>query len=55
MLSPSKWVLAKYKVLVVKMAIYSPTIDVVKKNYEFSCDVERLLGLACVLPLLESM
>jgi hypothetical protein len=30
MLSPSKWVLAKYKALVVKMAIYSPTIDVAK-------------------------
>ncbi len=31
MLSPSKWILAKYKALVVKMVIYSPTINVAKK------------------------
>jgi hypothetical protein len=44
-----------YKVVVVKMVIDSPTIDIAKKNYEFLCDVEALLGLACVLPLLESV
>jgi hypothetical protein len=55
MLSPSKWVLAKYKALIVEMDVYGPTIDVAKKNYELFCDVETLLRLACVLPLLESM
>jgi hypothetical protein len=55
MLSPSKWVLTKYKAMVVKMVIYSPTINVAKKNYELFCDVETLLGLACLLPLLEPM
>jgi hypothetical protein len=30
-------------------------IEIAKVNYELLCDVETLLGLACVFPLLESM
>jgi hypothetical protein len=42
-----------YKVVVIKMVIDSPTIGIAKTNYELHCDVEALLGLACVLLLLE--
>jgi hypothetical protein len=37
------------------MAIDSTIIDIVKANYELLCDLESLLGLACVLPLMEAM
>jgi hypothetical protein len=37
------------------MAIDSIIIDIVEANYELLCDLETLLGLACVLPLLEAM
>jgi hypothetical protein len=37
------------------MATKSATIDNTKLNYELLCDVKTLLGLACVLPLLEVM
>jgi hypothetical protein len=55
MLSPCKWIFVEYKPLVVKMAIDSTIIDIVKANYELLCDLESLLGLACVLPLMEAM
>jgi len=44
-----------YKVMVVKMVIDSPTIDIAKNNNELLCDEKALLGLACVLPLLGSV
>jgi hypothetical protein len=38
------------------MAIDSTTIvDIAKANYELLCDPHIFLGLACVLPLLETM
>jgi hypothetical protein len=37
------------------MAIDSIAIDIAKANYELLCDLETLLGLTCVLPLLEAM
>lgn len=37
------------------MAIDSTTIDIAEANYELLCDPHTLLGLACVLPLLEAM
>lgn len=55
MLSPSKWVLNKYKPLIVKMVKVNSTINITKPNYELLCDVETFLGLTCVLPLLEAM
>jgi hypothetical protein len=54
-LSIAKRVLIEYRILVVKMDTKSATIDNTKINYELLCDVKTLLGLACVLPLLETM
>ncbi len=53
MLSPSKWVLNEYKTLDVKMATNSVAINITKVNHELLCDVEMLLGLACIIPLLK--
>jgi hypothetical protein len=53
MLSPSKKILNEYKAFVVKMAIDSVSVQITKVNYELLCDVETLLGLAYVIPLLE--
>jgi hypothetical protein len=55
MLSPRKNFFAKYKLLVVKMAEDSDDIENAKNNYELPCDVEMLLGLACILPYLETI
>jgi hypothetical protein len=35
------------------MATNSVAINITKVNYELLCDDEMLLGLACVIPLLE--
>jgi len=51
MLSPTKIVMAKYKTLLVKMALDSPTNQQVKLNYENLCDPQVLFGLVCILPL----
>ncbi len=53
MLSPSKQFLNEYKGLVVKMVIDNVNVQITKANYEFLCDAKTLLGLACVIPLLE--
>jgi hypothetical protein len=53
MLSPSKRVLNEYKTLVVEMAKDNVTIDVAKTNYELMCDPNTLMGLSCIIPLLE--
>jgi hypothetical protein len=52
-LSPSKHILNEYEAFVVKMAIDSASGQITEANYELLCDVETLLGLACVIPLLE--
>lgn len=48
MLSRSKRVLNEYKALVVKMTIDSASVQIVKAKYELLCDVEMLLGFACI-------
>jgi hypothetical protein len=53
MLSPSKKVHSEYKNLVIKMVEDNVTIDIGKTNYELLCDPEMLLGLSCIIPLLE--
>ncbi len=55
MLSPCKRIFTKYKLLVVKMAKDSGHIENAKNGYKLLCDVETLLGLACILPCLETM
>jgi hypothetical protein len=47
--------LRKYKTLVVKMNDDFVNNVNVKTNYEFLCDVETIMGLSCVLPMLEAM
>ncbi len=53
MIAPTKHVWYKYEPLLVKMAKDVTTVDNAKANYELLCNVETLLGLPHVLPLLE--
>jgi hypothetical protein len=53
MLSPSKRTLNEYKVLVVEMVKDSVTIDTTKTNYELMCDPKMMMGLSCIILLLE--
>ncbi len=55
MLSPTKRVMAEYKILLVKMTSDNPTNQQVMLKYEHLCDIHILLGLACIFPLWESM
>ncbi len=55
MLSPAKRLMAEYKTFLVKMVLDNPTNQQAKQNYEHLCDLQILLGLACILPLLESV
>ncbi len=55
MLSPCKKFFIKYKLLVVKMVEDINHIENAKSNYKLLCYVETLLGLACILPCLETM
>jgi len=47
--------MAKYKSLLVKMALDNFINQQIMLNYEHLCDLHILLGFACILPLLESM
>jgi hypothetical protein len=53
MLAPIKLVLAEYKNLVVKMGDDMAENAFAKNNYELLCDCNIVLGLICVLPMLE--
>jgi hypothetical protein len=53
MLSPMKHVLCEYHPLLMKMALDSPTIALATSNLELFCDVEILLSLVCLVPMLE--
>jgi hypothetical protein len=53
MLNPTKRLMEKYKTLLVKMVLDSLTNQQAKQNYEHLCELQTLLGLACILPLLE--
>jgi len=55
MLSLAKRVMAEYKILLVKMALDSPTNQQVKLNYEKLCELQVLLCFVYILPLLESI
>jgi hypothetical protein len=52
MIAPTKRVWYEYKPLLVKMVEDVATVDNAKANYELLCNVETLLGLPHVLPLL---
>jgi hypothetical protein len=51
----AKQVLAEYKNLVVKMHDDLHIVVVVKTNFQYLCDIEVVMGLACIMPLLESV
>ncbi len=53
MLNFAKKVIVKYKILLVKMVLNNLTNQQAKMNYEHLCDLQILLGLACILSLLE--
>jgi hypothetical protein len=53
MLRPTKKVLAEYTTLLIKMAMDSFTNHQTKFNYEHLCDLQILLELSCIFPLLE--
>jgi len=53
MLALSKRLVFEYKSIVMKFFEDLPTNHVVTTNYELLCDVETIMGLTCVLPMLE--
>jgi hypothetical protein len=54
MVTPSKVVLEEFKTLLVKMVDVT-TNEFVIINYELLCDIETILGLTCLLPMLEAL
>ncbi len=55
MFTPSKHVVFEYKSLVVKMSENSMKNAPTKTNYKLFCDFDIILGLTCVLPMLEQV
>jgi hypothetical protein len=55
MLAPNKRILTKYKSLIVKMGDDMVRNESAKNNYELLCDCDIVLGLTCVLPMLEGV
>jgi hypothetical protein len=53
MLSPLEWLLVKYKSMVVKMHMDAPKSKSAWDNLDLLCDLELVLGLPCILPMLE--
>jgi hypothetical protein len=53
MLAPLKRLVFEYKFVVMKMFEDLLTNPIVATNYELLCDVEIVMGLTCVLPMLE--
>jgi hypothetical protein len=53
MVEPLKHVMEEYKTLIVKMSQDNVFIAQAKLNLDLLCDLHRLLGLFCLLPLLE--
>jgi hypothetical protein len=44
--------MAKYKTLLMKMALDNTNNEKAKANFDLLCDVQVMLGLATILPLL---
>jgi hypothetical protein len=53
MFYPSKRIYYEYQPLIVKMHTKSPKRGISSKNLSVLCDVELILGLLCLLPLLD--
>jgi hypothetical protein len=52
-LQPLKHVGKKYEMLIIKMAADCGSMELVKVNLLNLCDINMILGLPCVLPILE--
>jgi len=55
MLTLAKCALQEYNTLVVKMVNDSLGNATAKNNYELLCNCDIILGLTCVLPMMEAM
>jgi len=53
MLSLVKWVIVKYIILVVRMNDDMDVMATTKKNLGCLFDIEVVMGLTCIMPLLE--
>jgi hypothetical protein len=53
MLSHAKKMMVENKTFMVQITLDNPTNQEAKNNYEHLCDLQILLGLICILPLLE--
>ncbi len=53
MLFLAQWVLAEYETMVVNMHDDLHIVAVVKTNLQYLCDIEVVMGLVCIMPLLE--
>ncbi len=54
MLTPLKWVGKEDKTLIVKMTTHNGSVEATKTNLVNLCDVDTILGLACILLMLKS-
>jgi hypothetical protein len=54
MLEPLKWVIIKYKTLIMKMLKDNVSVVQARFNLDLLCDL-HMLGLFCLLPLLEAI
>ncbi len=55
MFSLAKWVMSMYIPLITKMAKDNASLMVAKVNFEFFCDMNLLISLSCMLPMLETV
>jgi hypothetical protein len=53
MLQPLKHVGKKYKMLIIQMATDCGSMELIKVNLLNLCDINMILGVPCVLPMLE--
>jgi hypothetical protein len=54
-LEPVKRLMSEYKALVLKMHLDSSSLATAKANLNLLSEIELLLGLACILPMLEAL
>ncbi len=53
MMALFKRLVSEYKSIVMKMSKDLPTNHVATTNYELLCDVKKVMGLTCVLPMID--
>jgi hypothetical protein len=54
-LEPIKSIMSEYEALVLKMHMDSPSLATAKANLNLLYEIELLLGLACILPMLKAL